>query len=112
MYKPTHIARVLSGSALVLYSIAATAFSECSGVNVTGMWTGSGGEILLEFDNAPPVYVYGPSSATDSAQKNTIAVVLTSIATNRLVQIRYVTDGVSCTTGPARSDFAGIWIFR
>jgi len=106
-----HIPRVLCASALVLLSSSAMAVSECA-VNIIEMFTGAAGEILIVFDNSPPIYVNAPTSATDPAQKNAMAVVLTAIATAKPVTIRYLTDGVSCTSGPSRSDYAGIWITR
>jgi hypothetical protein len=103
--------QALSVATLIFVSSAAMAVSECA-VNIIEMWTGAGGEILIVFDNAPPIYVNASTSATDPAQKNAIAVALTSIATAKSVTIRYTTDGVSCTPGPSRSDYAGIWIMR
>jgi hypothetical protein len=104
--------QALSIATLFFVSSAAMAVSECA-VNIIEMWTGAGGEILIVFDNSPPIYVYAPTSATDPAQKNAMAVALASIAVAKPVTIRYTTDGVSCTSGqPSRSDYAGIWIMR
>jgi hypothetical protein len=89
----------------------ASAVSECQD-HLLEIWTGSGGEILLVFDIVPPVYVYGPTSVTDVAQKNAIAVAMSAFAMNSPVTIRYQADGVPCSSGPSRSDFAGIWIQR
>jgi len=109
--KRRHIACVLLASALMFSSTAAMAVSECA-VSIISVWTGAGGEILIVFDNSPSIYVNAPTSATDPAQKNAMAVALTSIATAKSVTIRYATDGVSCTLGPSRSDYAGIWMNR
>jgi hypothetical protein len=104
--------QALSIATLLFVSSAALAVSECA-VNIIEMWTGAGGEILIVFDNSPPIYVYGPTSATDSVQKNAMAVAMSAIAAAKPVTIRYTTDGVSCTAGqPSRSDYAGIWIMR
>lgn len=112
MYKQLHIVRILLVSALVLPSGAALAVSECA-ANIIEMWTGASNEILLVFDNAPQIYVYGPTSGTDVVQKNAMAVALSAIAAAKSVTIRYTTDGVSCTAAqPARADYAGIWIMR
>jgi hypothetical protein len=89
----------------------ASAISECQD-HLLEIWTGAGGEILLVFNTVPPVYVYGPASATDVAQKNAIAVAMSAFAMNSPVTIRYQADGVPCSSGPSRSDFAGIWIQR
>jgi hypothetical protein len=105
-----HIGPALCVIVLSLVSGAAMAISECH-VNIVEMWSGAGGEILIVFDNSPPVYVYAPTSATDSAQKNAMATALASIAAGKPVAIRYNNDGVACTAGQAsRTDFAGIWI--
>jgi hypothetical protein len=93
---------------LFLTNVAA-AISECA-VHVVEIWSGAGGEVLLVFDNSPPVYVYGPTSATDVAQKNAIAVAMSAFAMNSQVTVRYQADGVTCTSAASRSDFAGIWI--
>ena len=97
--------------AMLFFANGASAISECQDY-LLEIWTGSGGEILLVFNTVPPVYVYGPTSTTDVAQKNAIAVAMSAFAMNSPVTIRYQADGVSCTSGPSRSDFAGIWIQR
>jgi len=90
---------------------SALAMSECQD-HLSEIWTGAGGEILLVFNTVPPVYVYAPTSATDVAQKNAIAVAMSAFAMNSPVTIRYQADGVPCSSGAVRSDFAGIWIQR
>jgi hypothetical protein len=95
-----------------LVSGAAMAVSECPNNNIVELWGGAGGEILIVLDNAPPIYVQAPTSATDSAQKNAMATALTALAAGKVVTIRYATDGVACASGPSRTDFAGIWIMR
>jgi hypothetical protein len=105
-----HIGPALCIIVLSLVSGAAMAISECA-VTIVEVWSGAGGEILIVFDNSPPVYVNAPTSATDSAQKSAMATALTSLAAGKPVTIRYTNDGVACTAGqPSRTDFAGIWI--
>jgi hypothetical protein len=95
---------------LFLANVAA-AVSECQ-AHLVEIWSGSGGEILLVFDIVPPVYVFGPTSVTDVAQKNAMATAMSAFAMNSPVTVRYQTDGVPCSSGPSRTDFAGIWIQR
>jgi hypothetical protein len=94
---------------MLLLTNVAAAISECQ-AHLVEIWSGAGGEILLVFDVVPPVYVFGPASATDVAQKNAIAVAMSALAMNWHVTVRYQADGVACSSGPSRTDFAGIWI--
>ena len=106
------ILQTLSVATMVFVSGAAMAVSECPNNNIVELWSGSGGEILIVLDNAPPIYVQAPTTATDSAQKNAMATAMTALAAGKVVTIRYASDGVACGSGPSRTDFAGIWIMR
>ena len=97
---------ILLMAGLISISNFAQASTECT-TYVNNNWSGAGGEILILFEAAPPVYVEaGPS------QKNALATVLTALTSEKKVSIRYAADGVPCVQGSSRNDFAGIWINR
>ena len=102
---------ILRALAMLCLANVASAYSECQ-AHLVEIWSGSGGEILLVFDTVPPVFVFGPTSVTDVAQKNAIAVALSAYAMNSPVSVRYQADGIPCSSGPSRTDFGGIWIQR
>lgn len=94
---------IFAASLFPIYSLAAT---ECT-VKVIRIFSGDEGYVWLFYQNGGSAYLL-PS---DPDLKNTLALATVALTTGNSVAVRYLADGVACTSS-GRSDFVGMHLFN
>lgn len=90
-------------------SLSAGAFTECT-KSVRNVWTATDGGVWVCFHEVGGCIKWSGTQFSEEVRNRFYSQVVTALAADRKLTIRYPEDTLDCAAQPTRGDFVGLWL--